>query len=76
MSRKGIKHKSEEKTIKGINYVKGVNVGYTVSVGNLKLPNVGFRSLRDVNRQLIEKGYKKADINVERDERKREKATV
>jgi hypothetical protein len=73
MSRKGIKHKSVETTTKGITYVKGVNVGYDITVGNLALDNVGFRSLRDVYRQLQEKGYKRMDISKKRHERKREK---
>lgn len=76
MSRKGIKHTSEEKTVKGINYVQGVNVGYDVSVGSLTIPNVGFRSLRDVNRQLIEKGYRREDIKQERIQRKRDKTSA
>lgn len=73
MSKKGIKHKTEEKTVKGITFVQGVNVGYDVSVGNLTIPNVGFRSVRDVKRQLIEKNFKRDDIQVNRVERKREK---
>ena len=76
MARKGIKHKSEENTVKGVTYVEGVNVGYDVIVGNLTIPNVGFRSLRDVKRQLIERGYKANDIKEKRTERAREKATA
>lgn len=73
MARKGIKHKNEENTVMGITYVEGVNVGYDISVGSLTIPNVGFRSVRDVKRQLIEKGYKMSDISQKRSERKREK---
>lgn len=68
MSKKGVKHKTEETTTKGITYVLGVNVGYDITVGNFKLENVGFRSLRDVKRQLIEKGYKGNDISQKRHE--------
>ena len=76
MARKGIKHKSKEKTVKGITYIEGVNVGYNIMVGNLTIPNVGFRSVRDVMRQLIERGYKANDIKEKRTERGREKATA
>lgn len=75
MAIKGVKHKTDENTVKGIKYVEGVNVGYDVMVGNLTIPNVGFRSLRDVKRQLIERGYKSTDIKEKRSERAREKAT-
>lgn len=73
MATKGVKHKHEENTVKGIQYVEGVNVGYDITVGSLTIPNVGFRSVRDVMRQLIERGYKASDIKEKRTERAREK---
>lgn len=75
MARKGVKHKHEENTVMGITYVEGVNVGYDITAKNLLIPNVGFRSVRDVKRQLLEMGYKNSDIKQKRSVRKRENTT-
>jgi hypothetical protein len=67
----GTKHRTVSKTVNGVKYFQGVNVGYNVSVGGVFIPNVGFRSLRDVKRQLIEQGFRLSDIRIRREARKR-----
>jgi hypothetical protein len=61
------KHKTVEANVKGVKYIKGVNVGYDISVGGFIVPNVGHRSVRDVKRQLVvNKLFKPEDIKVKR----------
>jgi hypothetical protein len=50
----------------GYRYFTGKKVGYRVEVGTLVFHNVAYDSLGELKARLVNGGYKKEDIEVER----------